>query len=515
MNSLKASLSCKICHLIYENPIKLPCGKSICKFHLHDKSEMFTCQFCKSSHVIPKQRFYPNFLMTHQINDNLHLNSNELSLKVELKVLLKELEEIIREYKASEHVIDNYFKNMETEINLHKNVDTTSLKQTICKLDKNFRLELKKCTCKMPEVDIENEFRRQVVRVNELEKLREDFKKIMKDSKENLISLIEIDLKACKFLSASGKLTMPFKLIIVYDDGSIRIKHDLETNKPSSTPLLNMNSSTNAIKYIQVSLDNTFLICQYTRCHLVILNLKNETIHKIFPIHTENFVSKSVSNNKPQQIFIYNSKNKTSWEYDYEKSFRLTYFENFDQMNLDTIKCLELFDSSFLLGGTYNSEITIWNLITKEFIRTLHTGHTKAVSCLQMLDKHRFASGSEDRCIKIWHVNSDINQIECVKTIEEFGKVSKLKLVYSLNIFISMSITIQIYDLTSYVCIKRLFTHQNSFPRDFDVFPNDNLIVGNTNQIIQVWCLKSFQPIKSLKDEKVGIRKIKIYYPYA
>lgn len=89
-------------------------------------------------------------------------------------------------------------------------------------------------------------------------------------------------------------------------------------------------------------------------------------------------------------------------------------------------------------------------------------------------------------------MKSDINQIECVKTIEELGKVLKLKSVYSLNIFIRMSITIQIYDLTSYVCSKRLFSHQNSFPRDFDVFSNDNLIVGNTNQIIQVWCLKVF-----------------------
>ena len=53
-------------------------------------------------------------------------------------------------------------------------------------------------------------------RVNELEMLRDDFKKIVKDSKENLISLIEIDLKACKFLPTSGKLTMPSKLIIYY-----------------------------------------------------------------------------------------------------------------------------------------------------------------------------------------------------------------------------------------------------------------------------------------------------------
>ena len=90
------------------------------------------------------------------------MNSNELSLKVELKVLFKDFEEIIREYKASEHVIDSYLKNMETEINLHKNLDTTLLKQTICKLDKNFRLELKKRTFKMPEFDIENEFRKQV-----------------------------------------------------------------------------------------------------------------------------------------------------------------------------------------------------------------------------------------------------------------------------------------------------------------------------------------------------------------
>ena len=42
---LRSSLICHFCCLIYENPVKLPCKKSICKSHLLDSNGNFQTSF--------------------------------------------------------------------------------------------------------------------------------------------------------------------------------------------------------------------------------------------------------------------------------------------------------------------------------------------------------------------------------------------------------------------------------------------------------------------------------------
>ena len=44
------------CNMIYENPVTLLCGNSLCRQHLdnkHDDNEKFQCPFCLNEHQIP------------------------------------------------------------------------------------------------------------------------------------------------------------------------------------------------------------------------------------------------------------------------------------------------------------------------------------------------------------------------------------------------------------------------------------------------------------------------------
>ena len=58
-------LVCQICNLTYAHPIKLPCGKTICKAHLLESSGSFLsdyeCSFCRLTHEIPAKGCHPNF----------------------------------------------------------------------------------------------------------------------------------------------------------------------------------------------------------------------------------------------------------------------------------------------------------------------------------------------------------------------------------------------------------------------------------------------------------------------
>ena len=61
-NSLKEILICKLCNECYEDPIILPCGRSVCSKHVYieSKSDVFKCLLCAKKHLIPAKRFCKN-----------------------------------------------------------------------------------------------------------------------------------------------------------------------------------------------------------------------------------------------------------------------------------------------------------------------------------------------------------------------------------------------------------------------------------------------------------------------
>jgi len=61
--------------LIYENPVTLPCGNSLCKHHLDEScDDKFMCQFCKEDHLIPKNGFGISKTITELIEVNVQFN---------------------------------------------------------------------------------------------------------------------------------------------------------------------------------------------------------------------------------------------------------------------------------------------------------------------------------------------------------------------------------------------------------------------------------------------------------
>ena len=61
---------CKNCNLIFENPITLPCGNTLCHSHLNDFNQKFICCFCHKEHLIPEDDFCVNKSILNII-DNL------------------------------------------------------------------------------------------------------------------------------------------------------------------------------------------------------------------------------------------------------------------------------------------------------------------------------------------------------------------------------------------------------------------------------------------------------------
>ena len=65
-----------------------------------------------------------------------------------------------------------------------------------------------------------------------------------------------------------------------------------------------------------------------------------------------------------------------------------------------------------LASGSGDKSIKIWNIDSGKCIRTLN-GHDSPIFSLQLLLNNKLASGSADHSIKIWNLDSG----ECIRTL--------------------------------------------------------------------------------------------------
>ncbi|GEQ72870.1 hypothetical protein JCM33374_g6558 [Metschnikowia sp. JCM 33374] len=86
-------------------------------------------------------------------------------------------------------------------------------------------------------------------------------------------------------------------------------------------------------------------------------------------------------------------------------AFTLTEFNG----HTDGITCLQ-FNTKWLISGSYDSTVRIWNIDSGECMKTL-SGHSKGVRSLSF-DSHKLITGGYDSTIKVWNYRTG----ECIST---------------------------------------------------------------------------------------------------
>ncbi|KAF8924554.1 sulfur metabolite repression control protein-like protein SconB [Dissophora ornata] len=90
-----------------------------------------------------------------------------------------------------------------------------------------------------------------------------------------------------------------------------------------------------------------------------------------------------------------------------KRNYRLKVFRG----HTDGVMCLQ-FDDSFLMTGSYDNTVKVWNIETGECLRTL-TGHALCVRALHF-DEAKLITGSMDRTLKIWNYHTG----QCIRTLQ-------------------------------------------------------------------------------------------------
>jgi WD40 repeat protein len=536
-STTKHVLVCQICNSIYEKPCILPCQKTVCKSHLCDSNglqkESFECIFCKTSHKIPLKGFNLNYLIQEKIESEQYLTENELKLKFELDKSLKLNENSNEKLEQTEDIIRKYFSNIKIQINSHREYlksqiddQAEKLLDKASQIEAKFKLNINEKKLKLldsqsSKLNLEAEFRKANIEIDKLEALKEKLNKHILELDESLNDLTENTMSSCYFepnfklrLEKSfGKLYHEFDLITCYTDGSIRIR-DLENLNLKDFKVENVSS-------MQISLDNQRLI----------VGGKDHTI-KVVCIKTAKLLKNISHANNDLNLKIIPLKN---WKMDIIRCMSNTRNENeiicgyadskIVVFDLDTdeckkmlighsgpITCLELFNNNLLVSGSSDFLLKIWNLKTGKNLKTLKA-HTNEIRCVKKINELKFASGSSDSSIKIWSIWSSIeDDTQCIKTLyAQKGSVSCLKVNSFLNLLISASSLIEIWNLDDYTCVKKLTPNENSLPKCLEILPNNRIITGNSNKTLEIWDCSKGVSLKVLKDHTCDAKVFQIY----
>jgi hypothetical protein len=211
------SLKCQICDLIYKQPVKLPCGKSICKTHLLDLNGSFLselyCKFCQSKYKIPSRGLHPNFFTQNQINTFQHLSKDECDLKSRIAQSIENLKASYDEIEEVEQeLLKSHFQDIEYQIMEYRELLLKSIADLTDEMLKETRNHQSKVKSKLTQLkmskdkdldqlktDTEIEFRR--VKFNK-SKLETDLCNINDNAlylNRQLIDLVQNDLKPFTF----------------------------------------------------------------------------------------------------------------------------------------------------------------------------------------------------------------------------------------------------------------------------------------------------------------------------
>lgn len=121
---LSSLIKCEICNQIFENPVILPCAKTVCLKHTFSQvvNGKHKCDLCNQLHQIPENSFPRDVKTTKLIEINSELNFGENNFKAKkecefLDDLINQSECLIQEPVS---FINDYFSCLKYKINLKK-----------------------------------------------------------------------------------------------------------------------------------------------------------------------------------------------------------------------------------------------------------------------------------------------------------------------------------------------------------------------------------------------------------
>ncbi|MBS1988026.1 WD40 repeat domain-containing protein [Candidatus Dependentiae bacterium] len=169
------------------------------------------------------------------------------------------------------------------------------------------------------------------------------------------------------------------------------------------------------------------------------------------------------------------------------------------------VNCIKQLNDGRLTSGSRDKTIKVWDLNTNRCFVTLE-GHAGSVKCIKQLNDGRLVSCSCDRTIKLW----DLNTNRCVATLE--GHKSGVNCITQLNdgrlASCSDDGTIKLWNLDTNRCVATLKGHRD-LVRCITQLNDGRFVSGSHDETIKVWDLNTNECIATLEGHRNSVICIK------
>lgn len=155
----------------------------------------------------------------------------------------------------------------------------------------------------------------------------------------------------------------------------------------------------------------------------------------------------------------------------------------------DGITCLQ-FNRKYLMSGSYDATVKIWNIETGECVRTL-TGHQKGVRALTF-DSQKLITGGLDSTIKVWNYHTG----QCISTYRGHDDaVSSVDFSNKTIVSGSADCTVKVWHVDLRTCYT-LRGHSDSINCVKIHQPSNTVFSASDDTTVKMWDLNSNQCLR-------------------
>ena len=168
------------------------------------------------------------------------------------------------------------------------------------------------------------------------------------------------------------------------------------------------------------------------------------------------------------------SQQKDKCAFEAKKGFEV---ESFGALNLRTLNI-------FLVSCSDDKCIKLWDLETKECIRTIED-HTTAIISMNVLENGHLISGSTDNKLNIWNPADGA----CLKTIDVTYRANQIQVLSGNRVACDSRDKIKIWNLNDGTCIQTLEGSHTGTIHCIIALSDETLVSASEDRTIKIWKL--------------------------
>jgi WD40 repeat protein len=225
--------------------------------------------------------------------------------------------------------------------------------------------------------------------------------------------------------------------------------------------------------------DDRILIGSFKTKSLQMINWKTAQILKVIPMEASiMYYGHRTTRLLGGEILIAGLESSKLIIFDLEGTFATTFTGH-----TRGVTCVEVVPNARIITGSWDTTLKLWDISTGRCTSTF-TGHSGPIASVRLVDPTTIVSGGYDYTIKLWNIET----ATCLGTVGQHEDWIRELLVLSSTLVCSVADDkkVKIWDIDKKECVKVLDGHTGCV-NCIDITEDNQLISGSADGTVRVW----------------------------